>query len=315
LAALLLAGNSLFIVSCTRVMLDAPLILACTLTILVTALTVRILNRGEPLRIWPARLMAVVAGAAIGAAVSVKLLGGITGILWAASMALFWLVPDVRRKGNLARSVILMGLAALVATALLYGCNPYLWSYPGQDARARLGLFQGIGSMLHYAKAREAAQQWGFPEAAVVEGLMQRIGLTLRRSLVGRSPDAELRNTGLKLEALMSDPAPEKVVYQVPGKYATIGRWLLIPVDLVLAGLGVLVLGAHVLRRYLSARQIDPAAVVVLWCILAFLSTWYWLPMDWDRYYLLPVTAVQFLIAAALSWPLERLLSRPASRA
>lgn len=307
LAAVLLTANPLFLSSMPRAMLEAPMVLACAVAVLLTALVLRYAAATAMNRAWFLVLVSIAGGLAVGLAAGVKLLGAVTGILWAAAVAHLWADPRFRKPESRFRPAIALGIAGLAATALFYFSNPYLCSYPEDRAGQKLGLFGGLAAMLDHAKVREAAQQWGFPDAAII-GPLERIGLTVRRSLLEKTAPLVPETAVVRLASVNILDRTELVSYQTPGSYATIGPRAGIPLDLLLVLFGATALISQVASTYRRTRRVDPAIVLLLWFAITFVATCYWLPLDWGRYYLLFIVAAQFIMAAGLAWPVERFL-------
>lgn len=307
LAAILLTANPLFLSSVPRAMLEAPMILACAVAVLLTALVLRYTAATPMNRAWFLVFASIAGGLAVGLASGVKLLGAVTGVLWATAVALLWADPRFRKPEARFRPAIALGIAGLAATALFYFSNPYLCSYPGDRAGQKLGLFGGLAAMFDHAKVREAAQQWGFPDAAII-GPLERIGLTVRRSLLEKTAPPVPETVVVRLASADLPDRTELVSYQTPGSYATIGPRAGIPLDMLLVLSGAAVLVSQAASTYRRTRRVDPVVVPLLWFAITFSATCYWLPLDWDRYYLLFIVAAQFVMAAGLAWPVERFL-------
>jgi Flp pilus assembly pilin Flp len=319
IAANLLAANFLFQYSMSRAMLEAPLLFGCTATVLLAVLAWRGLRSTSRGAVAIGYALIVPVGLALGMVAGTKLLGGVTAVFWVLLMASLWAEPALRTRRLWKRPVIGVVLAGLVALPFFYLTNPYLFSYPNKQAGARLGLFGGIKSMLDHAAFRQAAQQWIYDESAIIDPT-RRIKLTLAKIFVSRVPPRFPTASNLAEGDLPAMPfagledSGKGDIFQPPGSYATIGRRAWIPWDALLALVGLGFLGFRAVRHYRARARLEPGIVLVLWFGVTFVATCWWLPLDWDRYYLLGLSAAQLLIAAGIVAPVEWLLQRRLAR-
>jgi len=315
IAANLLAANFLFEYCMSRAMLEAPLVFGCTTTVLLATLAWRCLRSDSRWSVTTGYVLVVLVGLALGVVTGTKLLGGVAAVFWVLLMASLWAEPSMRSRRRWRRPLIGMVLAGLVAWPLFYLTSPYLFSYPNRQVNVRRGLFGGIRSMLDHAAVRQVALQWVFDDSAIINAA-HRVRLTVSKIFL-RRPRPQFPAAGDSSgDDASSQPfvgikdSDESNIFQPPGSYATIGRRAWIPWDALLAVVGLAALGRRLWRHYLATERIGPDIVLLGWFGVTLVATCLWLPLDWDRYYLLCLSASQLVVAEGVAAPVEWLLRR-----
>jgi hypothetical protein len=76
------------------------------------------------------------------------------------------------------------------------------------------------------------------------------------------------------------------------GNFTTLGRADVFSFDFILFVVGLVALGASELVSWVSEKLPTARGVAVIFIAASLTATAYWLPVDWDRYYLLAIPAI-----------------------
>jgi 4-amino-4-deoxy-L-arabinose transferase-like glycosyltransferase len=288
IAASLVLGNRLFIVSVARAMTDSFYLLF----LLGAFLAAMIYSRAEvrsPLR-W-----AVWTGLMAGLACSVK----ITGIVLGIGALLVALAYRARSGRLVPRQAIAHALAAsLSALAVVYALDPYLWptfSSPARTAVAQAARPEG---------ARDASEDDPASDGRAIHGVFRfpRLFVLWSRYMKKQLADGSGEWDGNRLWVIA-----RRVFFE----FATLPGQILI----LVAGAVFAVRRARAVRPWGGS---GPGFVAVAFFLMSYAFLAAFQILNWDRYYLSTVVAECVVVAGAitsLAWAARaRLLDRSAAR-
>jgi hypothetical protein len=278
ICANLLAGHPLFINTCSRARLDPGMLFGLVVSMALAAAAWRFSLTSSRTKGLMAGGASLLGGFFVGVSMGSKLSGAVSAVFWTASIGSLWLLPAMRKRPLVFRPATSIVLAGVSAAAVFYFSNPYLCSFPVMPEH-RLGLFRGLSSMVDHRVAVSARQQQLYPHRAIPR-LSDRISRTLSYTLMRRS---------------RSD-----------GRYVALGIFPTgFPIDAALAAAGLAILSVYTMYSYITSGELDGSILLLFWCLISFSATCYSIKIDWSHYHLLFLTSSQFLIAAAISAPLE----------
>jgi len=260
-----------FHVALRRAMGEAPL-LACVALVLLLCARVLSLTARKPERTSRSRYLWLAGvGVAAGLAGEAKLNGLSTllaGVATAVWVGLVATTSSWRRRlaGAFGGAAIVM----FCATVTFVGLNPYLWPSPWNRT---------VG-MVEFRLQEIDNQKRAFPDSPIHD-FKQRIEIL---------PDRILnRNAALALDTIVPNSWP--ALRGLPG----------LAVNGLFAALGLLCLLRRAWRHVLG-RAHEPVAVAIVIVGFSAAAPPLWTPLDWDRYYLLPVFSTTLLIAVGIDW-------------
>ena len=252
-----------------RAMGEAALVAGVALVLFLCA---RALREGARMTARPPRpqyLWFAGVGVGVGLAGELKL-NGLSTLLAGIVGAFFYAItgPDSSWRRRLGVSITAAGIVIVCATVVFVGLNPYLWPDP-------LGRTMG---MVDYRFKEMDIQKRAFPRAPVAT-FEQRAKVFPDRILGA--------NAALKLDRMV--PRSWGRNRGLPG----------IVVNGLLSALGLSYLAMRA-WRHLRRRAYDPIAVAILIVGVSAAAPVLWTPLDWDRYYLLPIFVTTLLIAVGI---------------
>ena len=270
--------NPFFHVVLRRAMGEAPLLAGVTAVLFLCARAVEGAALSPARPSWRYYLWFAGVGLGVGLAGGVKLNGLST---MGAGVACALLYGVVGRESSWPRRLFVSGAGAATvvacATVTFVGLNPYLW--PSPLARTR--------RMIDFRFEEIAIQKRAFP-GAPIDTIGQRAQVFPERILN--------RYAALKLGRRASGAAAAGMVLN--GLLTALGlSWL-----------------ARRAWRHLRRRAPDPVAVAILIVGVSAAGPVLWTPLDWSRYYLLPVYVTTLLIAVGIDrsfgWARRLVLAR-----
>ena len=288
LAAWLLSQNELFVVAVSRAMQDAPLLAFTSAATVLLIAGFRLISGSSLGRKIGGLVVLVPAGICSGLAMGSKL-NGLISLAFAVLVALLILLQGGAKTWyrRLWLCAGMYGFTVVPALATFYWTHPYLCSYPQGESRPRVGLARGLRDLITWRAVISAGQREEYSARAIPPGLA-----------------AHARMVGARAFAVDPGHTADGVTY------ATLARLTGLRLDgLLYAGGGVLLL-ASAMGSYRLRRQVAPPLLVLLWALFSAAAVTFWIPLDWDRYYLPIIVPAQLLIAAGLAAPLEWWLAR-----
>jgi len=86
----------------------------------------------------------------------------------------------------------------------------------------------------------------------------------------------------------------------LPPNYVTLGNIFKIPLDLMFFVFGFLMLIYNEITGYRKNRVLSDRFIIITWVVVVFCGIIYWIPLDWDRYYLSLIPCIAIIIGYCL---------------
>jgi hypothetical protein len=253
-----------------RAMGEAPMLAGVTLVLFLCARALRGSARLAARPPWRHYLWFAGLGVGVGLAGAVKL-NGLSTLLAGVGAAFVYAItgPESSWRRRLSVSSTAAAVVIVCSTVTFVGLNPYLWPRPLGRTMA----------MVDFRFEEIDIQKRAYPGAAPVATIKQRAKVF---------PDRVLNaNAALKLDRI------------APRVGAAMNGLPSVLLNGLLAALGLSYLAVRA-WRHVRRRTHDPVSVAILIVGLSAAAPALWTPLDWSRYYLLPVYVTTMLVAVGI---------------
>ncbi len=257
IASLLLAYNPLMLLCCKRAMVDAPLLLFMTATVVLSIYFYRSLMAQRRLRTL---ILAAVIGINCALALGTKLNGGLSiffvalfcmhliaikSSFYAYSKKIFYSrIIQLSKDREIKLIAAGMLIACTVTITVLIGMTPCLYRQPVN------GIMQMIDVRTDHVQIQRA-NRWG----TSLDTFSKKFNSVVRRTLF-------------------------------PQNYVILGTLFKIPIDCALFLLGLAMLFFTEIKYIFSNAKPSLQSIIILWAVVTFTGITIWIPLNWDRYYL-----------------------------